>query len=269
MSENITRRNLLGVTGAGLALSACDGWWPSGQHGAVVTPFGTSPDWGDSPTAPAPADRKFEPNHIALVHVELLKDWEMLVNYTSLDLPSGSTDQTRLNRAAVVFTTKSNTVANGKKARFRDLKLSKPNDYKDVHYFAQHGGVDDYDDFSNFRFASQTEIFFFFDSPNIGFGSPLIAATELTSNGSSCAKNYSFYGGALVNENDPALQGLKGKGRILRVRNYVMDQAGKTITTPVSYSLNIQLSVKNDSTGGGRLPIIFDPDTGNGSGYEP
>jgi len=269
MSDYITRRNLLGVTGAGLALSACNGWWPSGQHDAGVSTLGISPNFGDSPTAPPPANRKFEPNHIALVHVEPLEDWAMSVNYTSLDLRPGSTDETRLNRAAAVFTAKSNTIVSGKKARFRELKLSNPNDYKDVHYFAQHGGVDDYDDFLDFKFASQTEIFFFFDSPNIGFGSPLIAATEMTSTGSPCTKNYSFYGGALVDENDPVLRGLKGKGRILRIRNYVMDEVGKTITKPVSYSLNIQLSVKNNGAGGGRLPIIFDPDTGNGLGYEP
>jgi len=269
MSGNITRRNLLGVTGAGLALSACNGLRSSRRHDFGFTPYGTSPDFGDSPTAPPPAGRKFEPRHIALVHVEPLKDWEMLVNYTSLDLSSGNTDETRLQRAADIFTAKWNTVTSEKKARFRELKISKPNDYRDIHYFSKHGGVYDYDDFENFKFESQTEIFFFFDSPHIEFGSPLMAATQLTSNGSSCAPNYSFYGCVLVDENDPALQGLRGKGRILRVRNYVTDKEGKTITTPVSYSLNIQLSVKNDGAGGGRVPIIFDPDTGNGLGYEP
>ena len=269
MSDTITRRNLLGVTGAGLALSACNAWGPSGQHGAGVVPFGTSPDHGDSPTASPPTNRKFAPNHIALVHVEPLPDWAMLVNYTSLDLPSGNTDETRLKRAAAIFTTKSNAAAGSKKARFRELRSNKPNDYKDVHYFSRHGGVYDYDDFSNFRFASQTEIFFFFDSTHIGFGSPLMTATAMTSTGASCAENYSFYGAMLVDEEDPVLQGLKGKGRILRVRNYVMDKDGNKITTPVAYSLNIQLSVRNDSAGGGTLPIIFDPDTGNGVGYEP
>jgi hypothetical protein len=274
MSDNITRRNLVAVVGAGLTLSACGGRLWHGDEDDERGPWGTkghSTDWGRSPTTnpetipdPNPYKGKFNPKFLALVHIEPTDDWTMSVNYSSFKWEGANDDAARLTRAVQIFSRKTETV---KRPRFREMQQNYSNDFKDMYEFRQQG-VYDFDHLNNFKFANQTDIFFFFDSPNIMFeGHPLMTATEKTSTGGACALNHSFLGASVVN--DALIGNLKGKGRIVRVRNYVMDSKGAKIELPEQlFSLNIHFTVQ-DLKQDNPVPMAFDPDTGNGSGYEP
>lgn len=273
--ERTTRRNLMALTGAGMTLGAC-GHFGFGDGGRdEITTKGYSPDYGLPASFDPETDAsdnnfktKFKPRYIALVHVILAEDWTLDVNYACYDFKTEADVDQRLRKAAEIFSEKIEDL--GRIKRFKEMTSSFPDLYK----FTKIKPGYDRDDLENFTFRSQTEIFFFFQKRGIEFNDdPLITFTSKMRDGGDCKENYSFFGATLVDTS--ALTGnLATEGRLIRLRNYVTNKDGKMIGSindpkTYDYSMNILFRVKNKTPGAHELALIFDPDTGNGTGYEP
>ena len=115
MSDNFTRRSMLGVTGAGLALSGCRRW-PFGFGGGDGNIH--SKGWSEDHGLPATFDPDdvngdankfrglFNPAYLALVHVKLASEWKMNFTFASYEIGQGVKEEGRLKTAVEILTAK-------------------------------------------------------------------------------------------------------------------------------------------------------------------
>lgn len=295
MIRTFSRRNFVASAGAGLALAACTRSRTFGMHtsadrlpshGRTVEEDrpggyqnghgyrGSGVDHGLPPTfdpelekdGANPFKGHYDPSYIALVHVYPRDGWKLDLNYACHPIDLGSTEDQRLSLAVDIFNAKVPLL--GTRRNFGHLLAQ----YRNLYKFRDYGTYEQFN-LDDFTFKSQNEIFFFFDNPDILFDTePLMIFTSRSSSGYASDPNYAFFAARLV---DPGETGdLYHFGRIIRVRNYVTDERGLTIgahnvpTKSQKYSMNIHFTVPNTS-GTDRVAFAFDPDTGNGSGYEP
>jgi hypothetical protein len=270
--SDISRRDIMTLAGAGLALSACD--WKGGKGSArsdkggpggadharkamaPCDPFGypanTLPD--DASYFPV----KFEAPYICVIHIDFSKAWTLAVNYASFAIDSKSDDKERLEKAKAVL----NERFDLQKPVDSFSKLTKNPTY----------GNTDYHDFSKFGFKSKHELFFFFDS-NLVVLNPdfLVVFTKLSMNHPKIPnnENYSFINASVVSKDD--MGSLYDRGRMIRMRNYVQDEGGQPIDWNKGesrhYSMNLHFQVPCGTNQW--VPMVIDPDTGNGNGNEP
>lgn len=257
MTDGLSRRNLMLLAGAGATLAACKA---RGSGPGDQLMFGRWPTHG-KPTKPGPkydtgaSGPDFRPNWITLVHIDFPPSDMLTVNHACYYFPKDEGE--RLRRAIHLFGLK--RPAMGPKKRFAALEGNdKP--YKRFNQWW------DFDDFNKFGFASQHEIFFFFDSPHVTLDDDwLISFSPASDKGKPRDHNYSFFNTTSV----PAVLhgGGTSVGSIVRVRNYFTDPSGRSIDPDdtqklQTYSMNLHFRYKN-------IPMILDPDTGNGTGHEP
>jgi hypothetical protein len=267
MSE-ISRREIMTLAGAGLAISGCSllNRNDSGNQADAAAANGTGPslaafapcqNYGlPAATVPSPADGFAEPFNapfIRIIHINFASPWTLSVNHASFPA-GGNTDPARLKKVQDVFAERFDPTKNH--TRFSQLTQHRP-----------HQGRD-WTDFDTFGFKSQHELFFFFESPLIRLQqNPLVVFSALptTAGGDPIAENYSFVAAKIVEETEMG-SALYARGRMFRMRNYVQGQGGTPITKE-RYSMNIHFDLPCGTNKW--VPMVIDPDTGNGTGHEP
>lgn len=115
----------------------------------------------------------------------------------------------------------------------------------------------------SFNFHGQNEIFFFIEGKSVSLlPDRFISFTPYGSDGKEVAKNYAFFDAAEAK----APAGVDGK--MIRLANYFTDESQAKIKDDRTYSMNIHF-VLPSAGGTAMIPMIIDPDTGNGQGSEP
>lgn len=277
MTHKLSRRDVVVLAGAGFAASACSPRKANlvedcakiieAERGEQLLFASPGDPWGADPhdSHPSGGQNKypaFAPNHIALLYLGLGSDWKIRVNQASYVLDGIDP----LAKALSIF--KALTKTPGR--RFKDLETElgfPPHKRTKTNI-----GQVDSESFADFKFASQNEIFIFLHHPDVELDPALlISFTGLTQNGEQAAFNYSFFNAAPVTENE--LGDLNQIGKMIRLRNYVSKRHGEKITEEnIPYSMNIHFTVPGVTalgTAAARMPMVFDPETGNGTGNEP
>ena len=236
---------------------------PEARYGA-----GWHDPWGANPADNAPESHgTFNPLYICLLHIGFDPDWRLKINHASYRYRGEQTPTKRLEKALGIFTDK---ILGS--YEFGDQSMQ---DLGHVSYIWQYPGhqpgrTRDSTGFADFKFRSPTEIFIFLESQTVYVGPKerLFACTKYGHSRPTTQmdKNYSFYGADIVPDAD--LGQLQGSGRLIRVQNYAkLVNGDSTDTADQYYALNIHLKVPGGPAG--LIPIIIDPDTGNGTGNEP
>lgn len=284
-NTTISRRGVVALLGATTALAACGETKVSkngtvvGANGTVVDVFGRNPSWGREPNVdnwpegnPAGLPT-FAPYYITLVRISSSVPWKISVNHASFLLPKDKDGKpldadARKAKAIEIF----NEIAPKDKPRDR---LSST---KDKGIYPRKGGAyapnTDIVGFGEFGANQQTEIYIWIDAPTAVIDkSYVISFSPLSGTGKNADPNDSFFAKGLAE----SIQG----GPLIVVRNYFSTYDDKTKkfssriiasppnsgTKPANYAMNIHFSVPGD--GMEMIPIVIDPNTGNGGGLEP
>ena len=266
-NTELSRRAMLTVTAAGVALAGCK---PTGSEvtasssGNPVCAKGINPSFGDDPNKGFPAGVAYSPRYMTLVRVSSKKAWDISTNHASFYTPD---DPTKRRELAVEIFKKFK--GNNSLKRFSELSIAG--------IVAREPGKYDAIDFDDFNFGWQHDIYIWFDSTDvalhkIGNDSHLIEMTAFRADGTPTHPNKSFYATDISSK----ISGDLG-GQMILVRNYLRDDAGNPLRGPdgkpvgppfkFKYSMNIFFElIRKDSQ---NLVVILDPDTGNGTGYDP
>lgn len=222
--------------------------------------------YGANPADNAPGHfGAFEPLYVCLLHVRFEPDWRLTINHASYRYQGQQTPDARLAKAREIFTDKL-----GGNYQFGEQAMQ---DLGHVSYAwllpdHQPDHPRDSTTFADFKFRSPTEIFIFLESPTVytGVRERLLACTKYGSKPTPLHENYSFYGADSVP--DSAMGALLRRGRMIRVRNYAKLRDGSSSDTQAQeYALNIHFKIPGGPAG--LIPMVLDPDTGNGMGNEP
>lgn len=240
--------------------------------------LGINPNNGNDPNDGFPKNISYTPKFLTLVRISSKGKWDITTNHASFDAPPASNPvdtakdaEARLCRAIELF--KYFKQSRNEQKRFKEIfapgggsgiKKRKNNDYDAI-------------DFDDFNFGYQHDIYIWFDSSDValhkaGGKDHLIEMTRFTAAGDTTTFNKSFYASDASAQANPALG-----GKVILVRNYLRDGAGNSLRdangNPVDplktypYSMNIFFElIRKGST---NLVVILDPDTGNGTGYDP
>lgn len=284
MKTEISRRNLVALGGAGMALSACkvtsspttveDNKGPSFHHGRLAhldKPAGSNlPD--------------FEPRYITAIYLQLgTKDnkHKMIARHGYAELPDdspGSGKPTKDQKAIQALAEQELAEAKNPKGPWK-----RSNDKPNKMWRRE-------DDLEKLDFDSQNIIFIFLDhelneyrfddriekgtgNATTGTRANLVRftayagqadATEIEYN--EVEPNNAFVNARLIDalETGP----FKGK-KILRLENWYVDNKGVGLPAmaKLRYSMNLHLLATTE--GSKLIPLIIDPDTGNGMGNNP
>ncbi|MCW3845693.1 hypothetical protein OF829_00465 [Sphingomonas sp. LB-2] len=199
------------------------------------------------------------------MHIGFGPNWTLTVNHASF--PGKLDKPARVARAVEIFETKFSKPGGGS-YEFQDPTMGGYGPYPwQKTYHQPHRNVDS-TTFDDLLFANRTEIFIFIEHPQVVLfpKEKMLVPTTFASDGTTKTdSNESFFGAEHVT--DAELKGLLGKGKMMRLENYVAKANGSKIKTPPEkYSLNIGFTIPS---GLGPMMVVVDPDTGNGMGYEP
>jgi hypothetical protein len=256
MGEVVNRRKFVAmaaaVTGGSVALTACSD--AADSLADVPESFGGGDNWGELPDKkgknhlPQMGNDKveFKPKFLCLVYLKF--------------------GEARLIAKHAFFPFRADDRAFAKKTLSEFATQGWPADAKEPS-----------DDFNNFVFGSQQRIYFFVDNGvNVVFDEKfLIAFTPfgtktgrprwdnsknppVLSSPKTMDENHAFFDATIVEPN------------FLSLDNWFTKKSKKPISNgdpDENYSMNIHL--KMSTSAGGFIPIIIDPDTGNGAGNEP
>jgi hypothetical protein len=222
----------------------------------VLKSTGFPANYGQNPNVAR--DDKFEPDWIGIVHIKNVGGWEISVNHAAFSVAASSGNESRLARALEILREKG-------RGTFADLKGS-PN----YEPFPRDGHYDsiNFDKYLGFR--SKNELFIFIEGDVEVVQGALLSFTPLGADLRPRDKNFAFFNAKRVDPDELAKYGLVG--RMIRVRNYMTTEDGKPIgdgedVESELYSMNIHFTVPGK--GGVPVPMIIDPDTGNGMGNNP
>jgi hypothetical protein len=262
MEKGISRRNLMAVAGATVAVAACgENAKQDNAKSPVVPTLGFPENYGKNPNKAKPGDASFNARYIGVIDIRPSGGWKLDVNHAAFDCGEGADDAKRLTKAIDALKGKR---AFGK-SRFKDLKddLLPFNRVRD--------GKDNYDS-ANFDallgFKSQNELFIFIEGDVELTKNAYLSFSPLGADLTGRDENHAFFDAREIV--DARLN--SSRGRLISVKNYMTDKDGKLIgkdqpTVSQTYAMNIHFTVPGK--GGKRIPIIIDPDTGNGAGNEP
>jgi hypothetical protein len=255
----MSRRNFVALAAAGVAVGACnDGTVETGADSPE--PTGYPENYGDNPNDPR--TEPFPVEFIGIIYIGARNGWEISVNHAAFRITTADDDAARLAKAVKILEAK------GGNGRFKDLK----NDLAPHPRKNKTPAMPDVLDGDNFDkylgFKSKNELFIYIDGDVELTDKALLSFTPLNHELAPRNPNYAFYGARRI---DVAKLG-KLKGQMISVRNYMTAKDGKPIgdkeeVKSQQYSMNIHFTVPG--SGGMRIPIIVDPDTGNGQGNEP
>jgi hypothetical protein len=240
----------------------------------VADPYGANPHHSE-PYQNTP----YNPHYIALLYLRLETNWSMVVNHAYYEVPAGDTPQhaqARLDRATEIFEKKlAESVSQHRDVQFGELQGAyQPTKHQTPALPYHPEPLREYDSGSlrDFKFLSQNEIFIFIHHPSvaiklvpgdlIGFSAKWTTATA-TGASVLTVPNDAFFNAAEVLNPGPA------DTKLIRIRNYATNTDGLPIPagTPLDYSMDIKFQIHAGSAGW--VTMIVDPDTGNGTGYEP
>lgn len=274
MSQEITRRNLMMLAGAGVATSACGPLARrSEKDEGVVKPerltdlrspfvlltsgcqlYGENPhdDPPSSATGTPYRYPAFAPDYVTILYLGLEAGWNIRVNHASYHLP-GASEGDRLNKVRKVL---EDVVPRNR--RFRDFAQAHGT-------YRRRDNTFDGDSFRTFGFKSPNELFIYLHNPTIKLDTfPLISFGEYGQDGTPRERNYSFFNAHEAS----AGATLDAAGKLIRMRNYVKNVRASDITVAnQGYAMNVHFTVAAGAAG--RIAMIIDPDTGNGTGNEP
>lgn len=262
MSEGINRRGLIAVTGATLAVAACGEGAKQGEDKKIVVPvLGYPENYGKNPNFPKEGNAIFSARYIGVIDIRPGGGWKLDINHAAFDCGEGADDVKRLDKAVKALNGKRK---NGK-SRFKDLD-------GDLQPFNRKLPTSDNYDSANFDkllgFKSPNELFIFIEGDVELTQQAYLSFSPLGADLKPRDQNYAFFDAREIDTAKfPTL-----KGRMISVRNYMTDKDDKLIgkdqpTPSQSYAMNIHFTVPGK--GGIRIPMIIDPDTGNGAGNEP
>lgn len=260
----ISRRNFVALAAASAAVSACsDGSdAKNAEAGADAKECKGYPEnYGDDPHEPR--TEPFPIEFIGVVYIGSGNGWELTVNHAAFRVKTTDDDAARLAKAVKILE------ARGRNGRFKDLKndlAPHPRKNKTTNIPDVLDG--DNFDIKYFGFKSRNELFIYIDGDVELTDNAMLSFTPFNHERVPRHPNYAFYGAEQI---DVAKLG-KLKGRMISVRNYMTAAGGKPIgeneqTKSQEYAMSIHFTVPG--SGGMRIPIIVDPDTGNGQGNEP
>lgn len=308
MSNDVSRRNFVALAGAGLALTACRDKTSNDRSSGPEARFTKSdlvefqtksdvafsqhlkagrgwkyPHHGNDPNEPRsyyevsnPTGiikkvNLFNPQFFHIISIEdgsknssdPKKRWSIDINHAHFSFASTFDDEitnnARLKKAIEILENKKpglfSATTNSNRKPFNRKKLPEIDYAEDIL-------------FSKLKYGSKHEIFIYIDGPFIGLESKSLISFAPNRNPSGVAKeNFSFYGAEIVPLN--SMGSLWDKGRIIRLRNYFEDANGDPVisTDEMVYSMNIHIGVPNGTNGS--VPMVIDPDTGNGMGNNP
>jgi hypothetical protein len=279
MKNDVSRRNFVALAGAGVALAACgkDEDAASGNAACVTVEDDTVPGAANSdykflgypaiPYGDDPHDRpayNFTPKFISILHVTDDGPWGYDINHAHFEIDENTDEAGRLSAAITRLQKK--ILALPRKKRFGDITDQSLKPYVKKRYNV--GEVCDYTKLEKIEYNSQNELFIFIESKKIALeNGKLISFSNGLSDGTKAEENHSFYWATLVPQAE--LGAIKNKGQMIRLRNYcrAADGTEQTDKPELKHSLNIHFGAT--LKGGGFVPMVIDPNTGNGSGNEP
>lgn len=242
----------------------------------LLLAFTGGSEWGENPHDNPPTGRlqhypAFRPDHIAVLYLGLYPNWTVRVNHASYAMP-GADPAARLAKAASVLN--DIVISANPNARFRDFQATQ-NPY-------QRADNQQYDsvNFDLFRFWHQNEIFVYLHQAGlqanqitgitldpkllVSFGSRL-QKTDANGNHLPAEMNYSFFN---TRTEPTGVATVDQAGKLIRIENFTTQEYGNPIdAVDQSYSMNIHFTIPGND--GISIPMVFDPDTGNGTGNEP
>jgi hypothetical protein len=283
MSDGLSRRELVAVIGAGMAVSACtakdDGAGRNGTHKRDPLNKDTCGNEGlnphDKPPAGSMNPSTFKTDYIAILCIELGDNWSMTINHGNFSLGANEKDDPGREKKALVTLSESWKDEAKPRKQFKENNSHNPRNRKD-------GSVDDHSNFEKFRFNQPIELFIYIYQRNIGGSKSILPDGRLLSfgpymqqlNGNNvpfeATDNCSYFRARLVNLSD--YKKLDKHGFMFRVENWSRKADGTMVgTAEVLHSMNIHFSIPLKDLDGNeiRMPMVFDPDTGNGTGNEP
>lgn len=278
-NSTISRRGVVALLGATTALAACGESQPS-KSGTSVDSTGRFPSAGfepnvkDWPSGNPDGLPDFKPRFITLMVISSAEPWKISVNHASFEALDQKeyplSDDARQKKAIAIL----EEIANSGKKRKR---LADSNKYWKIYkrLRGNHKDLTDIVGFNEFGSNQQSEIYIWIDCDRAKIDPAYVISFSPKSGfGEDSASNDSFYSKGLATT-------IAG-GPVIVVRNYFSTHDEKatpkfaarnsSLTIPPGteqsvYAMNIHFSVPGE--GSEMIPIVIDPSTGNGGGYEP
>lgn len=282
MSDGLSRRELVAMFGAGMAVSACaaqdDNAAENGANQHESLARASCDNLGENPhKAPRPEFKanppEFKPKYIAILCIELGNDWTMAVNHANFQLGEDELDPELREKKALKALNESWPKESKARNHFRLNKDNKPRLRSDG------VTVDDHTDFNKFRFHREIElyIYLYHSSDNktiapegrlLSFGS-YMQETDSRKVPLKAVGNCAYFNAKLVDLNNH--EKLNKHGFMFKVENWSRKPDGTPVgAEEVRHSMNIHFSIPvNTGNKIIMMPMVFDPDTGNGTGNEP
>lgn len=295
MGEGISRRHFAVLAGGTAVLSACGKGSSGGSNGSEFAATQADPAlvkttldesfgiglFGDSCVMPAGSKDPhgaapnnwdaFAPDYIHIIHIESPEPWQFRVNQAHFLVKSGVIDNAgRLSQCVEILEERLELLKTKPESRFYDLQKFKP--VKRV----KDGEWADYPNADNFGYANQHQIFIFIQGGALTFNPrKLISFSSQRRDSLPGESNNSFFNAMLLDKEDSNTNlnigaKLAAAGRVIRLDNYLTKPNGKklnSLSEKITYSLNFHYG--QPTIGGRSVPMIFDPNTGNGAGNEP
>lgn len=282
-----TRRNLIAAAGIGVAGTALAGCNPNGSKetgarmlgekevSALVTDFieqrGIN-NYGDNPNAaPSGSNVPFNPRFMVLVHMTSRGPWAINSNLAHFEFAAADKNR-RIEHASKIML---NKLGKNHK-RFRDEDRRKPYSPYDRKPADPQPDFADAIEFAEFNFWRQHDLYIFYDhKPNeVQFdANQLVTFSQFQFGGALADENHAFFNAEVV---DPALTGqLASKGSLIRLENhytvrqnnqYELLPEGQQLPAGVAQHYKMNLIYVAGSSG---IPMLIDPEPGNGAGSGP
>lgn len=216
-----------------------------------------------------PGNIPFAPAYITVIRIDSPRAWRISANHASfaIDDPGQNTAEARLTQALRILK-KVSPNGTGNRKKLADLRPGQPD--AEARLYQRPDGTFDRDDFVDLGFNCQHEIFVYYDSADVTLDDTLlISFGAALANGTPAAGNDSFF---VARVGDDRLDAPL-KGKLIRIENYNTIFDGSAFTPrpaddpgkAAKYSLNYHVTLPGQQP----LPIVIDPDTGNGMGNNP
>lgn len=263
MTGLLSRREMVVLAGGGLVAGASSANAINAPERVLTAPhraMGIPSLWGHRATDDAeliPALKgKFRPKFLTIVYINFPSAWNIEINHASWPI-SGLDHGDRRQKAVNILARR---LAG---TRFKDMPAPH------LPYKRNDNSKKEMESFEKFGFSSQSEIFIFFANPDIGLNLHWpVTFTEFSDTGQPRDTNYSFFNAQVVPQDE--LNGLAG--RMMRLRNYVVDEEYQDLkfgnpdnNISRTYAMNIHFGMPGNES----VPMVIDPETGNGTGNEP
>lgn len=284
----LNRRNLIaaaGLAAAGTALAGCDLIGGSEPKVAAISPkevagllgefvqdrginnYGHNPN--DAPIGPTVP---FNPQYMAVIHMTSRGPWAINSNLAHFAFADQDKSK-RIDHAGAILLNK--LTKNHK--RFRDAGRGNAFSPFDRRPGDARPEFADFLEFAEFDFLHQHDLYVFYEhKPGEVLFDPnqLVTFSQYQFGGAQADENHAFFNAEVI---DPAQTGqLAGKGSLIRLENHytvwngsqyeLIGPEGQVLGAALDKSYKMNLIYVAGSSG---LPVLIDPDPGNGMGGTP